>query len=68
MATAFESTTGALSIRLLAALVAAQEGGGDARGQMSAAMRVVNGSRRDFPWEGVLVDLRWITTPSPCGN
>lgn len=58
MATAFESTTGALSARLLAALAAAQERGGDARGQMSAAMRVVNGSRSDLPWEGVVVDLR----------
>ena len=32
--------------------------GGDARGRMSAAVLIVDGERRDHPWEGVLVDVR----------
>ena len=41
MVKAFEETTGALSIRLVAALEAGQEAGGDTRGQQSAALIVV---------------------------
>ena len=41
MVKAFEETTGALSIRLVAALEAAQAAGGDKRGQQSAALIVV---------------------------
>jgi len=58
MAEAFESSAGPLSRRLVAALVAAEGRGGDARGQMSAALVVVEGVRHDLAWEGVLTDVR----------
>jgi uncharacterized Ntn-hydrolase superfamily protein len=58
MAAAFETTTGSLATRLLAALVAAESRGGDARGQMSAALIVVEGTRHEHPWQGVLTDVR----------
>ena len=41
MVAAFESTTGHLSYRLMAALDAGQRGGGDTRGMQSAAMVIV---------------------------
>ena len=41
MVKAFEETTGALSVRLVAALEAGQAAGGDTRGQQSAALIVV---------------------------
>ncbi len=41
MVKAFEETTGALSLRLVAALKAGQAAGGDTRGQQSAALVVV---------------------------
>jgi len=41
MVRAFEETTGHLSLRLLAALEAGQEAGGDRRGMQSAAMLIV---------------------------
>jgi len=65
MAEAFESSAGSLAERLVATLVAAQERGGDARGQMSAALVVVEGRRRAHPWEGVLVDVRVDHHPDP---
>jgi uncharacterized Ntn-hydrolase superfamily protein len=58
MAAAFESASGTLAQRLIAALVAAEGKGGDARGQMSAALIVVDGERHEHPWEGVLTDVR----------
>jgi uncharacterized Ntn-hydrolase superfamily protein len=58
MGAAFESTMGSLADRLLAALVAAESMGGDARGQMSAALIVVDGTPHDHPWQGVLTDVR----------
>jgi uncharacterized Ntn-hydrolase superfamily protein len=58
MAVAYEGSSGAFAPRLLAALVAAEEAGGDARGAMSAALKVVDGTRRDDPGDGVLVDVR----------
>jgi uncharacterized Ntn-hydrolase superfamily protein len=68
MAAAFESTAGPLATRLIAALVAAEGMGGDARGQMSAALIVVEGGRRDHPWEGVLTDIRVDHHPDPLGE
>jgi uncharacterized Ntn-hydrolase superfamily protein len=65
MAAAFESATGSLAHRLVAALVAAEEKGGDARGQMSAALLVVEGGAVDHPWQGVLVDVRVDHHPDP---
>ena len=58
MAAAFESATGSLAERMLAALAAAEGMGGDARGRMSAALIVVEGTRHAHPWQGVLTDVR----------
>jgi uncharacterized Ntn-hydrolase superfamily protein len=58
MAAAFEGAPGPLAGRLLAALVAAEAAGGDARGQMSASLIVVEGTRTEHAWQGVLIDVR----------
>ena len=58
LAESFESSSGPLAERLLAALAAAQAAGGDRRGQQSAALIVV---QRDGGYGGLsdtLVDLR----------
>ena len=58
LAASFESSSGALAERLIDALAAAQEAGGDKRGQQSAALIVVE---RDGGYAGLsdsLVDLR----------
>jgi uncharacterized Ntn-hydrolase superfamily protein len=58
LADTFESTSGALAVRLLASLWAAQAAGGDRRGQQSASLLVVE---RDGGYAGLsdtLVDLR----------
>jgi uncharacterized Ntn-hydrolase superfamily protein len=68
MAEAFEHTSGTLATRLVAALVAAETKGGDARGQMSAAIIVVEGERHDHPWQGVLTDVRVDHSPDPLGE
>src|SRR5262249_34852401 len=47
-----------LARRLLAALRAGQRAGGDARGQMAAAVLVVNGDRSDDPAAGRVIDVR----------
>jgi uncharacterized Ntn-hydrolase superfamily protein len=65
MVDAYESASGSLTVRLLAALEAAEEQGGDVRGRQSAAMLVVSGDRSDRPWEDVLVDLRVEDHPDP---
>jgi uncharacterized Ntn-hydrolase superfamily protein len=54
----FEATTDLLPYRLLAALDAAEEGGGDVRGQRSAAIIVVRTDRTGRPWHDRVVDLR----------
>jgi uncharacterized Ntn-hydrolase superfamily protein len=59
MARAFESTGGRpLPERLVAALFAAQEAGGDVRGRQSAALLVVRAESTGKSWEDRLVDLR----------
>jgi len=68
MAAAFETTAGSLATRLLAALVAAESRGGDARGQMSAALIVVEGTRHEHPWQGVLTDVRVDHHEDPLGE
>lgn len=65
MASAYESTEGDLTDRLLAALEAAQAEGGDIRGKQSAAILVVSGERVSNPWEGRIVDLRIEDHPEP---
>ncbi len=54
--------------RLLAALDAAEQEGGDLRGRQSAAMVVVSAARSDAPWNERLVDLRVDDHPDPLGE
>ncbi|MBO9521344.1 MAG: DUF1028 domain-containing protein [Nocardioidaceae bacterium] len=58
MVEGFDAAEGDLADRLLAGLSAGDRAGGDARGRMSAALRVVTGERAAQPWQGTLVDLR----------
>jgi len=58
MAQAFGSARGDLADRLLAALTAGQDAGGDLRGRQSAALLVVSGSPADEEDDGVRTDLR----------
>ena len=64
MVEAFESTTGALALRLLAALDAAEAAGGDFRGRQAGGLVVVSGDRDDPPWRR-LVDVRVDDHPEP---
>ncbi len=59
MAKAFEKSEGQpLAERVLLALQAGQEAGGDIRGKQSAALVVVKGKASDQPWNDRLIDLR----------
>lgn len=58
MAHAFEETSGDLATRMMAALAAAQEAGGDIRGKQSAAMLIVKGEGTGRPWADRALDLR----------
>ncbi len=64
MARAFEATQGSLAERLLAALKAGQEAGGDRRGQQSAALLVV---RKGAGYDGLdnYIDLSVYDHPRP---
>ncbi len=65
MAKAYENTKGELADRMLAALDAAQEVGGDVRGQQSAAMVVVSGKKTGNFFTDHLIDLRVDDNPEP---
>jgi uncharacterized Ntn-hydrolase superfamily protein len=65
MTVAFESTSGDLADRFLAALEAAESEGGDIRGKQAARILIVRGRRTEKPWEDVLVDLRVDDHPEP---
>ena len=65
MATAFENTKGDLADRLLAALDAAENAGGDIRGKQSAALIVVRGRTTGHAWSDRLFDLRVDDAPDP---
>ena len=58
MAKTFEKTKGDLPQRMIAALDAAQEVGGDIRGKQSAAIIVVKAQSSGKPWADRMVDLR----------
>jgi uncharacterized Ntn-hydrolase superfamily protein len=58
MTMAFEQAEGDLAERLMLALEAAQDEGGDMRGKQSAALLVVSGDRSLPAWGGRLFDLR----------
>ncbi|OGS59990.1 MAG: fimbrial assembly protein FimA [Euryarchaeota archaeon RBG_19FT_COMBO_69_17] len=65
MARAFESTDGDLPVRLLAALAAGQEAGGDRRGQESASLLVVRKGGGYGGFNDRWVDLRVDDHPAP---
>jgi uncharacterized Ntn-hydrolase superfamily protein len=58
MAKRFECWKGSLAERLLVALEAGEEAGGDIRGKQSAALLVVRGQATGRVWEDRTVDLR----------
>lgn len=58
MAEAFENSKGPLAERMVAAMEAAQNVGGDIRGQQSASILVVRGNATGNLWEDRLIDLR----------
>jgi uncharacterized Ntn-hydrolase superfamily protein len=58
MARAYETTKGDLADRLLAALEAGQQAGGDIRGRQSAALVVVKAQASGRPWNDCVFDLR----------
>lgn len=65
MRQAYESATGDLAERMMAALEAAQSAGGDIRGQQSAAIVIVSGEKAAEPWQGRLMELRVEDHPRP---
>src|SRR4030067_322796 len=65
MAKAFEEAKGPLAERMIVALEAAQEVGGDIRGQQSAAILVVKKESAGKIWEDRLIDLRVEDHPEP---
>jgi len=65
MSKTFEKSEGQLAERLMAALFAAQEVGGDIRGKQSAAILVVKGKSTGKLWEDRLIDLRVEDNPDP---
>jgi len=66
MAEAYEKNAGMqLPERLVAALGAGEEAGGDARGKQSAAILVVGKELKPVEWEGRLVELRVEDHPEP---
>ncbi len=65
MARAFETTKGELVDRLLAALEAAEQEGGDIRGKQSAAVIVVKGKSSGVWWKDRIYDLRIEDHPNP---
>ena len=68
MAAAYRSTQGYLADRMLAALAAGQEAGGDVRGQQSAAILIVSAKSSGRPWADRLLDLRVEDHPDPIGE
>lgn len=58
MLTAYLSSSGTLALRLLSALEAAQQAGGDLRGKQAAGMLVVKGDRTSIRAHGIKVNLR----------
>lgn len=58
MSDAFENSTGRLAERLVLALEAGQDAGGDIRGMQSACLLVVKATPTGNSWEDRIVDLR----------
>ncbi len=64
----FETTGGSLASRLLAALQAGEEAGGDFRGRRSAALVVVRATTTGRPWRDTVVHLRVDDSPDPVAD
>lgn len=65
MVKAFKEAKGALAERMIIALEAGQEAGGDIRGQQSAAILVVKAVATGKLWEDRYIDLRVEDNPEP---
>jgi len=65
MVTAFETTSGHLSMRLMAALEAGQKAGGDKRGMQSAAMLIVKKDGGIWLHNDVVLRLQVDDSPEP---
>ncbi|MBI4720979.1 MAG: DUF1028 domain-containing protein [Chitinivibrionia bacterium] len=65
MARAYESAHGDLAERMLQALEAAQQEGGDIRGKQSAAMLIVKPVSSGAPYRDTVIDLRIEDHPEP---
>jgi uncharacterized Ntn-hydrolase superfamily protein len=65
MAAAYENAEGDLADRLMAALEAAENEGGDIRGRQSAAMIIATGEPTGVHWKDILLDLRVEDHPEP---
>jgi uncharacterized Ntn-hydrolase superfamily protein len=65
MVSAFENTTGHLSLRLMAALEAGQMAGGDKRGMQSAAMLIVKKDGGVWLHNDVVLRLLVVDSPEP---
>ncbi len=65
MASAFRSSEGTFIRRLMSALEAAEDVGGDIRGRQSAAILVVKCRSTGRPWEDKVIDLRVEDHPEP---
>ncbi len=65
MESAYLTDKGDFSKRLMTALFAAQNEGGDIRGKQSAAIRIVAAESSGCPWKDTLVDLRVEDHPDP---
>jgi uncharacterized Ntn-hydrolase superfamily protein len=65
MAEGYRAAKGDFPERLLQALEAGQRAGGDIRGQQSAAIVIVKGTRSDKPWADRVMELRVEDSPKP---
>jgi uncharacterized Ntn-hydrolase superfamily protein len=65
MSRAFESSSGDLADKMLAALDAGQSVGGDIRGKQSAAILIVKAQSSGRPWADRVMDLRVEDSPEP---
>ncbi len=68
MDAAYRSASGDLAARILAALRAGQDAGGDVRGQQSAAILIVSAQSTGRPWADRVMDLRVEDHPDPIGE
>jgi len=65
MAASFKRRRGTLAERLMLALEAAEDAGGDIRGRQSAAMLIVSTEPTRKKWKGKILDLRVEDHPRP---